>query len=172
MAEPFKFTGEYTSQEDRLTQEVIYPLEARTPDSADLKTLGVPGELGGLPAVGLVADKGVVHPGTDALVVYSNSPADGVGLPKVYAEGGLVLDLTPLEDALTADMMMEKFPGRLVPVRIGPWEGAVDWEDPDVLNNRQYGVFWEDENRGYWLSGASSAESLVQEARSIACTGR
>lgn len=86
------------------------------------------------------------------------------------AEGGVQVDQEPLTpDGPFAMYLLATLGDRAVPVKVGPFDGALTWADPDVKGNRSHNLYWSDGEYNYSLISNRSAAAVVNLGRTLVC---
>lgn len=82
--------------------------------------------------------------------------------------GGIELHQDPGTDSFAA-YILKRPGGQAVAVRLGGFDAALTWGDPDVKGTRPHGLYWFDGAYNYALIGDRSASALVNLGRQLVC---
>jgi hypothetical protein len=82
--------------------------------------------------------------------------------------GGIELHQDPGSDSFAA-YLLERPGGQAVAVKLGTFDAALTWGDPDVNGTRAHGLYWFDGTNNYSLIGDRSASKLVNIGRTLVC---
>lgn len=92
----------------------------------------------------------------------------GMMLSEFVKSGGLQLH-QDLGNESFAAYLLKAFPDRAVPVKIGTFDGALTWADPDENGIRTHNLYWFDGTYNHALIGDRPAAALVNLGRQLAC---
>lgn len=142
------------------------PVDAAVVDAGALQARRIPSHLGGLKATGQHIGNSDL---SQEILVYYGAASRDTSLSAFYADGGVQLNVVPMEVAITPTELDVLAPGRFVSVAVATTEGEMGWGDPDELGNRQFNIMWNDADTSWWISSAIEPRDLIGFARDIAC---
>jgi hypothetical protein len=61
------------------------------------------------------------------------------------------------------------FPARTTPVKVGSFDGALTWADPDANGVRTHNLYWSDGKFNYSLIVNRSADATLALGRGLVC---
>jgi hypothetical protein len=86
-----------------------------------------------------------------------------------WAQGGVQLERHPSTGVAFYGVVLQEFPERAVPVKVGAFDGAMTWADPASNGVRTHNVYWSEDQYDYALIADRSAAAAVTLAREVAC---
>lgn len=102
---------------------------------------------------------------------FLDRPLDNLTYSEFVRLGGIQLhqDPIPTGEGPFSAYLLSFLGERAVAERIGPYDGALTWADPDVNGVRTHNVYWSDGSYNFALITNQSAASVVNLARSLVC---
>jgi hypothetical protein len=102
---------------------------------------------------------------------FHDRPMSGLTVPEFRLQGGIEFDQDPRDgNQPFAAALVRQFPTRATPVKVGQFDGAVTWGDPDENGTRTHNVYWSDAEFNYALiTTEKSAAEALNLARSLVC---
>lgn len=160
---PIIESTEFTSYEDQNGYPYA-PIKASPVDSGILRDPPFQAEIDGLPARGMYEQAGQVQ------VYYAAEPIPDMDPTSVVADGGLTLQLLPVTSGTwDVESMFKEIESRVTPVRVGEYEGALTWADPDAEGVRPHYLQWGAGKLSWRLVGEREPEELLAIGRGLVC---